>query len=259
MKKKILSLLIISVMALNLTGCAMFESEISDIKGNLVGNGYTIDTFDNYGKRVMTTTGDKINIQGNPVETTSYDSDGSIITGYELSSVITITIDGQEIESCGDTCIFTQKGLEPNVDFTQEDIESNDSETEGTPGEAVLTNGSAQTTVAQAKVTREHVRAQNKETLQSIIDNTELSKEEKSDAVAQMVELTKQSETEMEIETLMATKGFSEAVVSLGEDSADVVVNAEELTDANRAQIEDIVTRKSDVKPEKIVITPIHE
>mgnify|MGYP000372294899 CR=1 FL=1 len=126
MKKKIISLLIVGVMALNLTGCAMFESKINDIKGNLVGNGYTIDTFDNYGKRVMTTTGDKINIQGNPVETTSYDSDGSIITGYELSSVITITIDGQEIESCGDTCIFTQKGLKPNVDFTQEDIESND-------------------------------------------------------------------------------------------------------------------------------------
>lgn len=113
MKKKIISLLIVGVMALNLTGCAMFESKINDIKGNLVGNGYTIDTFDNYGKRVMTTTGDKINIQGNPVETTSYDSDGSIITGYELSSVITITIDGQEIESCGDTCIFTQKGLNP--------------------------------------------------------------------------------------------------------------------------------------------------
>ena len=82
MKKKILSLLVVGVMALNLTGCAMFESEINDIKGNLVGNGYTIDTFDNYGKRVMTTTGDKINIQGNPVETTSYDSDVSIITGY---------------------------------------------------------------------------------------------------------------------------------------------------------------------------------
>ena len=60
-----------------------------------------------------------------------------------------------------------------------EEIESNDSETEGTPGEAVLTNGSARTTVAQAKVTREQVRAQNKETLQSIIDNTELSEEEK--------------------------------------------------------------------------------
>ena len=142
------------------------------------------------------------------------------------------------------------------------DIKSQDGdegEVDGNPGEAVLTSGDAQAVAAQAKVTREQVRAQNKETLQSIIDNTELSEEEKSDAVAQMVELTKQSETEMEIETLMATKGFSEAVVSLGEDSADVVVNAEELTDANRAQIEDIVTRKSDVKPEKIVITPIHE
>ena len=121
--KKIITVLLSCIMLVSLTGCAMFESKINDIKGNLVGNGYTIDTFDNYGKRVMTTTGDKINIQGNPVETTSYDSDGSIITGYELSSVITITIDGQEIESCGDTCIFTQKGLEPNVDFTQEDIE----------------------------------------------------------------------------------------------------------------------------------------
>lgn len=152
------------------------------------------------------------------------------------------------------------------LDISQEDtetgsndIESNDSETEGTPGEAVLTSGTAQTTVAQAKVTREQVRAQNKETLQAIIDNTDLSEEEKSDAVAQMVALTKQSETEMEIETLMASKGFSEAVVSLGEDSADIVVNAAELTDANRAQIEDIVTRKSEVKPENIVITPIHE
>ena len=124
MKKKILSLLVVGVMALNLTGCAMFESEINDIKGNLVGNGYTIDTFDNYGKRVMTTTGDKINIQGNPVKTTSYSSDGSVVTGYEMSSVITINIDSKEIQSCGDTCIFEQNGLQPDVDFVQADIYS---------------------------------------------------------------------------------------------------------------------------------------
>lgn len=50
-----------------------------------------------------------------------------------------------------------------------EDILSNDSETEGTPGEAVLTNTTAETTVAQAKVSREQVMAQSKETLQSIM------------------------------------------------------------------------------------------
>ena len=148
---------------------------------------------------------------------------------------------------------------EEDMETGSGDIASNDSEVEGTPGEAVLTSGSAETTVAQAKVTREQVRAQNKETLQSIIDNTNISDEEKQDAVAQMVQMTQLSEQETAIETLMAAKGFSEAVVSLTADSADIVVNAEELTDANRAQIEDIVTRKTDIAPENIVITPIHE
>ena len=146
-----------------------------------------------------------------------------------------------------------------DIETSTEDIESNDSEIEGTPGEAVLTSSSAQTTVAQAKVTREQVRAQNKETLQAIIDNTNLSDAEKQDAVAQMVEITEMTEQEAAIETLMASKGFSEAVVSLTNDSADVVVKADELTDANRAQIEDIVTRKTDIAPENIVITPISE
>lgn len=139
-----------------------------------------------------------------------------------------------------------------------DEIASNDSEVEGTPGEAVLTNGSTDTTVAQAKIAREQVRAENKETLQSIIDSTNVSEEEKQDAIAQMLKMTELSEQEMAIETLMASKGFSDAVVNLTEDSADIVVNAEELTDANRAQIEDIVTRKTEISPENIVISPIH-
>lgn len=146
-----------------------------------------------------------------------------------------------------------------DIESSTEDIESTDSEVEGTPGEAVLTSGTAQNTVAQAKVKREQVRAQNKETLQGIIDNTNLSDAQKEDAVAQMVQMTEIAEQEAAIETLMASKGFSEAVVSLDGESADIVVNAEELTDANRAQIEDIVTRKTEIAPENIVITPIYE
>lgn len=124
--KKIISIIISLIMIFNLSGCALFKSKLNDIKGNLSGNGYTIETYDNYGNKVMTTNGDKINIKGNPVESTSYDSDGSVITNYELSSVITINIDGKEIESCGDTCIFSQTGLKPDVNFSQEDIYSED-------------------------------------------------------------------------------------------------------------------------------------
>lgn len=107
-----------------LTGCAANDDYMNDVKGNLSGNSYTIYTYDNYGQKVMTTTGDKINISGNKTKSKGYDSEGNETTSYDVSSIITILIDGKEIESCGDTCIFEQKGLKPEVDFTQEDITS---------------------------------------------------------------------------------------------------------------------------------------
>ena len=129
---------------------------------------------------------------------------------------------------------------------------------DGNPGEAVLTNGSVSALVAQAKVNREQVRAKNKETLQAIIDNADIAEDQKADAVAQMVE-TQRAEQEVAIETLLASKGFQDAVVSLTEESADVVVDVADLSDAKRAQIEDIVTRKAEVNAANVVITPIHE
>ena len=142
------------------------------------------------------------------------------------------------------------------------DIKSQDGdegEVDGNPGEAVLTSGDAQAVAAQAKVTREQVRAKNKETLQSIIDSDSLSDAQKQDAVAQMVAMTEIAEKETAAETMLASKGFLDSVVSISEDSADVVVNASELTEANRAQIEDIVKRKTGIAPENIVITPLNE
>ena len=143
------------------------------------------------------------------------------------------------------------------------DIESQDNEAEdkegsvdGTPGEAVLTSGNA--IVADAKVTREQVRAKNKETLLEIIDNDKLSEEQKADAIEQMVFMTEVAEMEAAAETLLASKGFSETVVSISDEMVDVVVNAAELDDAARAQIEDIVARKTQIAPENIVITPIN-
>lgn len=122
--RKTVAIIFCVIMMTILSGCAALDSAINDFKGNLVGNDYTITTYDNYGNNVMTTTGDKINITGNKVETTSYDEDGNIVQKYELSSVITINIDGKEIQNCGDTCIFAQGGLKPEAEFKQEDIYS---------------------------------------------------------------------------------------------------------------------------------------
>ena len=129
---------------------------------------------------------------------------------------------------------------------------------DGNPGEAVLTSGEASAVVAEAKVTREQVRAQNKESLTEIINNENLTDDQKQEAVNQLVEMTNLAEKEAAAETLLASKGFTDSVVSLTSDSADVVVNAEELSDANRAQIEDIIVRKTGVPAQNIVITPIN-
>lgn len=108
----------------SLSGCSFFQSAINDFTGSLVGNSYQLYTYDNYGELTMETSGDKISISGNQVASTGYDSEGNTITNYDLSSVITITIDGYEMESCGDTCIFVQDGLDAEVDFSEEIIES---------------------------------------------------------------------------------------------------------------------------------------
>ena len=135
---------------------------------------------------------------------------------------------------------------------------TDDGSVDGTPGEAVLTNGSVSSVVSQAKVSREQVRSKNKETLQNIIDNKNLSAEEKEKAVNQMVQMTETAEKESAAESLLAAEGFHNSVVSITDDQADVIVGASELSDANRAQIEDIVTRKTGVAAQNIVINPVN-
>lgn len=135
---------------------------------------------------------------------------------------------------------------------------TDDGSVDGTPGEAVLTNGSVSSVVSQAKVSREQVRSKNKETLQNIIDNKNLSAEEKEKAVNQMVQMTETAEKESAAESLLAAKGFHNSVVSITDDQTDVIVGASELSDANRAQIEDIVTRKTGVAAQNIVINPVN-
>lgn len=124
-----------------------------------------------------------------------------------------------------------------------------------TPGEAVLTGSS--NFAAQAKVNREQVRSANKETLLEIINNENLGEEQKQDAVNSMVNMTNLAEQEEAAELLLEAQGFSNIVVNLTGDSADVIVPKEYMEDARRAQIEDIVKRKTSVPAENIVITPL--
>lgn len=139
---------------------------------------------------------------------------------------------------------------------TADASQTEDSQTE-TPGEAVLTGAS--NFAAQAKVSREQVRSANKETLLEIINNENLGDEQKQEAVNSMVNMTDLAEQEEAAELLLEAQGFSDVVVNLTGESADVIVPQAYMEDASRAQIEDIVKRKTSVPVENIVITPLED
>ena len=124
------------------------------------------------------------------------------------------------------------------------------------PGEAVLTGGtSVSEYIAGVQLSREQIRAKNKETLMELINNGQIPDTEKQAAIQSMIRMTEISEKENAAETLLRAKGFVDPVVSITEDQVDVVVNAVTLTDPERAQIEDIVKRKTEVGANGIVIT----
>ena len=124
------------------------------------------------------------------------------------------------------------------------------------PGEAVLTSGlTVADFMAQVKLNREQVRGMNKDALLEVINSDVASAEEKQSAVDNMVRLTDAADKENAAESLLKTKGFTESVVSIVDGEADVVICKDSLTDAERAQVEDIVKRKTEVGAEGIVIT----
>lgn len=135
---------------------------------------------------------------------------------------------------------------------TQKDMED--------AGEAVVVSSdAAKSYAATTRMKREQARAKAKEELQAILDNDKLSDEAKEEAAEAMVVLIASQEAETEIESLLEAKGFHDVVVLVGEDTVDVIVEVSVLTDAQLAQIEDIVLRKVDVEPTGIVITPFRE
>lgn len=126
------------------------------------------------------------------------------------------------------------------------------------PGEAVFTSAETSPALSGAKLEKEQTRLQNKETLLEIINNANISETQKQEAVSSMISMTDIAEKETAAEILLEAKGFDDAIVSIDGDSVDVVVNTAELSEAQRAQIEDIVIRKTGVSADAVVISTVN-
>ena len=87
-----------------------------------------------------------------------------------------------------------------------------------------------------------------------IVNNESLDEAAKQAAVNKLADISDTSQKEIAAELLLEAKGFSNAVVSVTDGNVDVVINSTKLDDTLRAQVEDIVKRKTGVSADKITI-----
>ena len=200
--------------------------------------------------------------QTNASDSTVETAADEVADTYEISDedavaeIFTDTEDNGQTASADDAQTTSGESAE-----TQDGEAAGDSAAEEqNAGETVLTSADTVTDfAAEVKLDREQVRSKNKETLLDIVNNTSISDAQKQEAVDAMIAMTDVAERENAAELLLEAKGFTDVVVSITDDTADVVLNIGDVTDAKRAQVEDIVKRKTGIEGENIVITPISQ
>ncbi len=110
---------------------------------------------------------------------------------------------------------------------------------------------------AEAKLDREQSRAKQQDILTEMLNNENISEEQKVKCTENMMQLQERIEKETAAEAMIESKGFKEAYVRMDDDTVDVVVDQDTLTDAEVAQIEDIVKRKTGMDASQIRINTL--
>jgi hypothetical protein len=177
-------------------------------------------------------------------EVISYENDKE--AGKE-EAVTEETASDKTAEDTTDATYLEQAALEENVELNSDEDDI---------GEAVLTNAQImKNNLVTAKLNREQSRSKSKEALLAIMNDETIDSAAKDEAVNSYVKLTDTIEKETDAETVLTAKGYTDCIVTINDTTVDVTIPVEELSDTERAQIEDIVTRKTGYDVSKLVIT----
>jgi len=125
-------------------------------------------------------------------------------------------------------------------------------------GEAIFVNNSHESSFfVQARLNREQSRSHERAILTELINNNNVEQEQRSQAADQMLEIQRRIERETAAEALIESKGFNETYVRISDNAVDVIVSKETLTEAELAQIMDIIKRKTGMNETQIHISPM--
>jgi stage III sporulation protein AH len=124
-------------------------------------------------------------------------------------------------------------------------------------GEAIFVNQSRDSAFVQNRLSREQNRSSERAILNELIHNANVSAEHRAEAADAMLEIQRRIERETAAEALIESKGFAEAYVRISDTSVDVIVSNETLSEAELAQIVDIIKRKTGMDATQIHVSPM--
>lgn len=111
----------IAILIVSGIGCAKLNDWIGKIKGDLVGQHFTISTYDDYGNKTLTIDGKKVSV-GLLQNSENFDKK----TDAFKSEVLEVTINGNQMFQVGNTMIFAEDGVDMVKDYQiPENIEVN--------------------------------------------------------------------------------------------------------------------------------------
>lgn len=113
-----------------------------------------------------------------------------------------------------------------------------------------------ETFFASARSEREATRESEFLFLDAIMKSETSSESAKKTAEEMQLELVERMEKELEIETLIKGKGFEDAIITISDTGANVLVGADALSAQQLTQIKEIVRSKTSFAPTAIKIMP---
>ena len=173
----------------------------------------------------------------------------------ENTIVVSTALDNKTIADIGDATLVNSNNVIENAISTNTIEETSTNIIEE---EKVQETTSTETTdeyFTNSRIQRDTMYSQMIESYQKILENTNISEEQKSISSNEINKINETKNAIMIAENLIKTKGFEDVVVFVNSDSISVIVKKDELETADIAQIQNIITRELNANIEEIHIS----
>lgn len=148
----------------------------------------------------------------------------------------TVTNEGIEEENIKQNTIETGSTVEENSTKSKDSTENEDYFT-------------------KSRLERDTMYSQTLETYENMINNDNISENQKTIAQQEIAKINNQKNAIMIAENLIKVKGFEDLIIFVNNENVSVIIKADKLEEKDVAQIQNIITREFEVSAENITIS----